>query len=329
MSNTKTNKKTTEKAAKTTEKATKKSQLDAEIAADHAPSAPGSSSASKVTRRLLDKHPPLAKPLRVALRTLASDAQRSDLGRQTKAVGVLAEGVTMAVTIDQHFSTFPYLTETYAPARFAYYLESLLALDALVEASSAREAKLGAARGVATTGYERAANARQKLLKRLHRFAGKRDAERAAVNDLPRQGRGNEALRRAVEKATELARAWLLRKDAINVGLAQLAALDEAVIEAASTAAASLDEAHVDATLEGRKSSHDSPIVNLEEGNVLLEMAYAMDIFDEAHEDNDVVPRLVPGPATRHVLTSSRRAAATAEPSEPSEPPTGPTPPAG
>jgi hypothetical protein len=54
--------------------------------------------------------------------------------------------------------------------------------------------------------------------------------------------------------------------------------------------------------------TYDSPIVNLEEGNVLLEMAYAMDVFDEAHDDNDVVRRLVPGPATRHVLTSSRRA---------------------
>lgn len=119
MSNTKTNKKTTEKATKKSEKATKKSQAKADIAADHASPAPGSSSASKVTRRLLDKHPPLAKSLRVALRTLASDAQRSDLGRQIKAVGVLAEGVTMAVSIDQHFSTFPYLTETCAPARGA------------------------------------------------------------------------------------------------------------------------------------------------------------------------------------------------------------------
>jgi 2-keto-3-deoxy-L-rhamnonate aldolase RhmA len=147
-------------------------------------------------------------------------------------------------------------------------------------------------------------------LKRLDRFAGNREAEQKALDELPRQGRGNDALRRAIEEATQLARMWLSRTDAVSVGLAQLAALDQIVIEAASAAAAALDKAHVDATLEGRKSSHDSPIVNLEEGNVLLEMAYAIDIFDEAHGDNDVVPRLVPGPATRHVLSSSRRAPA-------------------
>ncbi|MEP7124142.1 MAG: hypothetical protein ABJE95_24660 [Byssovorax sp.] len=309
------------------DKAAKKSPANPETIADQAPAAaPGTSSASKVTRRLLDKHPPLPKPLRVALRSLATDAQRSDLGRQTKAVGVLADGVTMAVTIDQHFATFPYLTETYAPQRFVYLLESLLALDALVEASSAREAKLGAARGVATTGYEIAANARRKLLRRLERFAGKRDAERQALNDLPRQGRGNDALREATEKAVTLAREWLRRSDPVQVALAELAGLDQAVIEIAEQAAAALDAAHVDATLEGRKSSHDSPIVNLEEGNVLLEMAYAIDIFDEAHDDNDVVPRLVPGPATRHVLASSpRRAPADAAP----EPVAAATPPAG
>ena len=314
--------KKTDKSTSKTEKAAKKSQPKPDIAADHAPAPPGTSSAAKITRRLLDKHPPLPRPLRVALRSLASDAQRSDLGRQTRAIGVLAEGVTMAVTIDQHFATFPYLTETYAPARFAYYLESLLALDALVEASSAREAKLGAARGVATTGYERAASARKKLMKRLDRFAGNREAEQKALDELPRQGRGNDALRRAIEKATELARGWLLQKDPASVSLAELAALDEGVIEAASTAAAALDAAHVDATLEGRKSSHDSPIVNLEEGNVLLEMAYAIDIFDEAHGDNDVVPRLVPGPATRHVLSSSRRAAVEPAPEAPAAAPT-------
>lgn len=307
-------------------KAAKQSRAKPESAPDHVPTSPGTSSASKVTRRLLDKHPPLPKPLRVALRSLASDAQRSDLGRQTKAVGVLADGVSIAVTADQHFATFPYLTETYAPARFAYFLESLLALDALVEAGSAREAKLGAARGVATTGYERAALARKKLLKRLERFAGKRTAEQDAIDQLPRQGRGNDALRRAVEKAAELARSWLGRQDADEVTLAQLAGLDHAVIAIAEQAAAALDAAHVDATLEGRKSSHDSPIVNLEEGNVLLEMAYAIDIFDEAHEDNDVVPRLVPGPATRHVLASSpRRALADPTP----EPVTATAPPAG
>src|SRR6478609_8848967 len=83
-------------------------------------------SAAKVARKLLAKLTPLGATTRAALRSLATDAQRSDLGRQTKARGVLADGIAMAITIDQQIATFPSLTETYAPRRFAYFLESLL-----------------------------------------------------------------------------------------------------------------------------------------------------------------------------------------------------------
>ncbi|MEO5726871.1 MAG: hypothetical protein ABI134_21100 [Byssovorax sp.] len=91
-------------------------------------------SAAKVARRLLDKLSPLGAATRAALRSLATDAQRSDLGRQTKARGVLSDGISMAIAIDQQIATFPSLTETYALPRFSYFLESLLALDALIEA---------------------------------------------------------------------------------------------------------------------------------------------------------------------------------------------------
>lgn len=269
-------------------------------------------SAAKITRTLLDKLSPIGASTRAALRSLASDAQRSDLGRRTKARGVLADGVTMAVTIDQQIATFPSLTETYAPARFVYFLESLLALDALVEGSSTREAKVGAARGIAATAYERADKARTKLLIRLGRFAGQRGPELDEIKLIPPKGRSNDDLARSIDKAVALAQSWRARKDAGSVENVVLAALDEAVVTTALTAAAALGGAHVDASLEGRKASHDSPIVNLEEGNVLLEMAYAMDIFEEAHDDNDVVPRLIPGPATRHVLAPAARTAAVA-----------------
>jgi hypothetical protein len=274
-------------------------------------------SASRITRTLLDKLPSIGAPTRAALRSLASDAQRSDLGRKTKARGVLADGVTMAVTIDQQIATFPSLTETYALARFVYFLESLLALDALVESSSTREAKVGAARGTAATAYERADKARTKLLTRLGRFAGQRGPELDEIKLIPPKGRSNDDLAGSIDNAVALARSWRARKDVGSVEIAVLAALDEAVVTTAATAAAALGGAHVDASLEGRKASHDSPIVNLEEGNVLLEMAYAMDVFEEAHDDNDVVSRLIPGPATRHVLAPAARAAAAAAPVAP------------
>jgi hypothetical protein len=311
-----TNKK---KAEKKTEAAAKKASKKIEAASEsahelHSLGADSATGPAKIARRLLDKLSPLSATTRGALRSLATDAQRSDLGAQTKARGVLADGVTMAVTIDQQIAIFPALTETYSPARFAYFLESLLALDALIEGSSAHEAKVGAARGTASTAYERADKARSKLLKRLSRFAGERDIEGKAVAEIPPKGRSNEELRRSIEAAVTLAQSFRARTDAENVALAEVAALDEAIVMKAIAAAGELGGAHVEAALEGRKTSRDSPIVNLEEGNVLLEMAYAMDVFEEAHEDNDVVARLIPGPATRHVFIRKTRPAAAPAP---------------
>lgn len=300
-----------------TDKKTEKNSKDAGGKSPEKTGGEGATSAARVTRRLLDKLSPIGATTRAALRSLATDAQRSDLGRKTKARGVLAEGVTMAITVDQQLATFPGLSETYAPARFAWFLESLLALDALIESSGAREAKLGAARGTASTAYDQADKARSRLLKRLKRAAGSRGPELDALNLVPAKGRSNDEMSRSIDKAVALARSWLGRKDAKSVEIAALAALDEAVVTTAVTAAAALGGAHVDASLEGRKASHDSPIVNLEEGNVLLEMAYVMDVFEEAHDDNDVVPRLLPGPATRHVLSPSARAAAAPAPGAP------------
>ena len=42
-----------------------------------------------------------------------------------------------------------------------------------------------------------------------------------------------------------------------------------------------------------------------------------MEVFEEAHEDNDVVSRLIPGPATRHVLAPTVHAAAQSAPDAP------------
>ena len=306
----------------------KKNEKSAKGAGAKSPAKSGgesTTSAAKVTRRLLDKLAPIGATTRAALRSLATDAQRSELGRKTKARGVLTDGVAMAISIEQQIGTFPGLTDTYSPRRFGYFLESLLALDALIEGSTTREAKVGAARGTAATLYEKADKARTKLLNRLGAFAGRRTAEIAEIDSVPAKGRTNDDLGRSINRAVEVARSWLGRKDPLDVENAAIAALDEAVVTSAVTAAAALGGAHVEAALEGHKTSNDSPIVNLEEGNVLLEMAYAMDMFEEAHGDNDVVRRLIPGPSTRHVLAKSARAAAA--PAEPAQP--GPaTPPA-
>ena len=149
---------------------------------------------------------------------------------------------------------------------------------------------------------------------------------------MPAKGRTNDELGRSIDKAVALARSWLARTDPQSVEHAAVAVLDDTIVMNAVDCAAGLGGAHVEAALERRKSSNDSPIVNLEEGNVLIEMAYAMDVFEEAHADNDVVARLIPGPATRHVLAPKGRAPAKAAPEAPAAgaaPANGATPPAG
>jgi hypothetical protein len=273
------------------------------------PPTPADSDAAKVLHHLLTKLPPLDPTTREAFRSLAPDSRRADLGRKTKARGVLADGVAMAVTIDRTLASFPSLSATYTPERFAYFLESLLALDALLAASTSREQKLGAARGAALSERDRAVQARRRLLARLDRFAGEREPERRALDSVPPQGRTNDELRASIQQLIELADSWIARSDPASIALRRAAALEQGMVDQAREAAKALGEANVGATLEGRKTSNDAPIVNLEEGNVLLSMMYAMDVFDEAHDENDVIPRLVPGPATRHALRSPIRAA--------------------
>ena len=83
----------TTKTKSTDKKADKKKNKNAETKSSPKSGIKGATSAAKLTRKLLDKLPPIGATTRAALRSLATDAQRSDLGRQTKAPGVLADGV--------------------------------------------------------------------------------------------------------------------------------------------------------------------------------------------------------------------------------------------
>lgn len=82
----------------------------------------------------------------------------------------------------------------------------------------------------------------------------------------------------------------------------------EEVVERVLVAAQALTEAATEATLAGRLSGVDAPPVNLLEGAVLNEMEEAQRCFDDAREATPLVPRLVPEPATRHVLGSRKSA---------------------
>lgn len=68
----------------------------------------------------------------------------------------------------------------------------------------------------------------------------------------------------------------------------------------------------------GNLIARDSPLVNRDEGDVLLEMAEAMRRLELARDDNPAIKKLIPGPAARHVLASRpKKAAATADEASP------------
>ena len=104
--------------------------------------------------------------------------------------------------------------------------------------------------------------------------------------------------------------------------LLDAAGLSNEMVEEARSRAASLANASADATLEGTAKHLDAPPVNAAEGRVLVEMREAMRLFGEANERTAVVPKLIPGPATRHVLGARRSSGGSESPG-----PSAPTPP--
>jgi hypothetical protein len=105
--------------------------------------------------------------------------------------------------------------------------------------------------------------------------------------------------------------------------------LTPALVASTRHAGKALAGSAAEASLAGPRVARDSPLVNREEGGVLLEMAAAMEAFEEAHEDNAAVQRLVPGPSVRHALGYRPNGKASKQDAEPADPPADPAPPAG
>ena len=281
-----------------------------------APASPSTYNHSKdrrALRELIARHGPLDAAHREAFDDLITNEDRAALGSKTRAVGAFREGIAWAIIIDEAFAKYPArVKDHYAETRFAYFLDRLAALDAALEAQTTRRGAQAETRSMAADRKATARAARQTLLSKLRGFAGRRSAECKALEDVTGRTTDVTAIGASIRSLVELAQTWLARGDAKSKIQRTAAGLTPGVVDAALAAAEALTGAATVATLAGKRPAIDAPEVNLAEGSVLHEMEEAARCFEEAHEATQIIPRLTPGPATRHVLgpkTAPKKAA--------------------
>jgi hypothetical protein len=287
----------------------------------------GASPAARTVKALFAKLPPIDAATRAAFRSLATDAQRSELGTRTRALDVLADSVRMAVAIADALATLPELADEYTRPRFAYFLEAILALDARLAVEASKSGKLGLTRASAATGREAAVAVRTRLYKRLLRFGGRRVPLRNALKTAYGTAATPLELQQSLARLADLADGYLALKDDSSRILAVNAGLTPTLVASARDAAEQATVTAADATLGGRARVTDSPLVNMNEGNVLLEMAHAMDVFDDASEEIAGVQRLtVTSGSIRRVVEGHRHASSGEAPAPPAAPGPAPSP---
>jgi hypothetical protein len=238
-----------------------------------------------------------------AFAELIDDAGRAKLGNQTKAVGVFRDGVDWAATISSAFSSCEAaLVGHYSVDRFRYLLHCLRSLDAALLAEGATRSDQGDVKAETQSREMMAREARADLLAKLVTYAGAREPERAALAEAIGTTEDFTALGTSIEALARLGRFWLGREDKKSRIVARAAGLSEMVVDRALSAAEALTGAATVATLAGRLRGIDSPAVNIAEGSVLFEMMEAERCFERARTRSPVVPKLLAGAATRHVL---------------------------
>lgn len=266
----------------------------------------------RALQKLSARYPSPTAHERAAFDELATDAQRAEDGAKTRAQEVFQDAVRWCVAIDLAFNdSGEAVAKHYAKSRFAYFLDRVRALDAEMTAQSQKRSSQGASREVALDGTSQARKARSALLRKLERFAGKRQAERAAIAAARGTTDSTNRIGESIQALVELGRSWLGRSDPKAKLQAQAAGLDKAALDDASNAAEALTSAATEVTLGGRARATDAPAVNVIEGAVLHEMEAAQAAFDDAHEESPVVSRLIPGPGTRRYFDPNKKAAVT------------------
>jgi hypothetical protein len=274
---------------------------------------------AKVVARYVPNTPDEA----AAYHSLASDARRSALGGETKGRDVLREAVAVAVAIDAAFRNYAATVGVhYALSRFRFLLDAISALGETLVGPVA-----GAKRDEATAAADalavKARTDKKRLLRAMQSFAGQRDAEKAALERARTQtAEEADALATSIGQLATLAENWLTRTDTPSTILLGAAGLTHALVDQALASGRAYANGVSDVTLAGRRAGTDSPLVNLKEGGVLVEIIEVDHAFNALAEDtNGVIARLPLGTSLSRIARSKPKAAAKPAPaSPPSEP---------
>lgn len=259
----------------------------------------------EILAHLEAKLPPLDPRDRAAFDALFTDEQRSDLGKQTKASAVLECGAAWALAIDAEKAAYPEALKEYSEARLAYLVAKLRELDERIEAQRKKQSKVSGARASADELRREAFVAREDLLLKMKRFAGRRPEQAAALAQATGTSDG-DALGASIAALAELATSWLTKPGDTDARLAKHAGLTQALVDEVAAKGVAASRGSGAAAIAGKKEAADAPQVNVAEGAVLFEMLDAYAVFNAVADRAGVVRRLVPTTSVRHVFVKPK-----------------------
>ena len=270
------------------------------------------SAALSEAERLHASWPAITDVQRAAFTAQHEEARCDQLGARTQSGGVSKDAIAFAHVIDATLrkNTGDALRR-YSPARFAFFLECIVALDRARDEQDAGKDAAAPARRSLEHARLRAATVRRELHHALEMLVGDEGLDRLELDRASGSVDTDRAMVSSLNDLARLADAWLRRPDSESKALVASVDLRRGDVDLAWATAAELDSALERAS--GKRVSyagHDTPTVNRAEGRVLLEMRHAMRAFAHASEINKQVPKLSPGAATRSVLASHPKGAA-------------------
>jgi hypothetical protein len=253
---------------------------------------------------MLTQWPPLTDVQRDAFRAQFSELRCDTLGRRTESGAVYDDAVRFAKIIANTLRSDAMLLRRYRSSRYAWFLECIVALG---RARSEQLASKDAPTKSVEAALGRANEVRRSVAHALDMLTGDYATDRAELANAMGDADRPDQVVRSLHDLAKLADQWLRHTDGETRALVASVDLRQGDIDLAWAAATDLENALDRASGKRLGATVDTPTVDRIEGRVLLEMRHAMAAFAFAHALDAAVPELVPGDATRAVLTQPMR----------------------
>ena len=254
--------------------------------------------------KMLMLWPPLSDVQREAFRAQFADDRCERYGAQTQSAAVHKEALAFAHVIDSTLRKHGRELRRYGAARFAWFLECIVALSRARTEMAAGKDDGVPARNALDAAVGKAKDVRRELIHALEMLVGDHPSDRAELDSAALAGDKPEVLTESLSELAKIADHWLRRTDGESKALVASVDLRQGDVDLAWAASQQLEAANDRAAGRTRGTGKDTTPVNRAEGRVLLEMRQAMHAFGHANASAREIPKLVPGPGTRHVLAS-------------------------